>query len=167
MNASAEGIGMDNIFVETQKIHDLIARYADAITQREWRNFGDFYTEDAYWEVLEPFNFSAKGRDEIVKTIFEARSRNEFVTQLPHAVVVDYRGGDSAVARHTLLNIAASPRGTGYTAIGIFSDELRRQGGVWRFQRRSFAPGFFDSEPPRGIVMQCAMTPKSPPDFDL
>ena len=152
---------MNEKIIERFLIRELIDRYCDVINQRDWDVFADFWTEDAIWEALEPFNMRAVGREQVLTTIRQARDRNPFLTQIAHAVVIDEVGAETARAHQTLYVICKSPTGTGYSSIGLYSDELRRTPDGWRFSKRSYRPSWFDPEPPKGYVIESAVQAKS------
>jgi ketosteroid isomerase-like protein len=148
---------MNDDIIERLRIRELLEHYCDTINQRDWGNFAKFWTEDAIWESLEPLNMRAEGRDQVVKVIREARDRNPFLTQIITGFVVDDISGATARAHHTLCVMCKSPAGTGYSTVGLYSDELRRSDDGWRFCKRSYRPKWFDPEPPRGDVIESAV----------
>lgn len=156
---------MNDDIIERLRIRELIERYADAVNQRDWAVFGDFWTVDAAWEALEPFDMYAEGREQVLQTIREARDRNPFLVQIMTGIVIDEVNGDTARAHQTLYVICKSPAGTGYSSVGLYSDELRKTGDAWRFSRRSYRPSWFDPEPPKGYVIETAVAAKSQGDF--
>jgi hypothetical protein len=142
-------------------IRELVDLYADAVTYCLWDKLPDMWTEDAYWEALEPFNISASGRNKVLSVTRAARERNGFVAQMPHSLVIDSLGSNEATAHHSLHLLARNQQSSGYSCFGRYSDVLIRDNGRWRFRRRSFRPIWYDSNSPGGTLIESAVPPWS------
>jgi len=150
---------MTGTHVDRLLIRELIDLYADVLTHCCWDKLSDLWTEDAYWEALEPFNLSASGRSEVLALTRSARERNGFVAQMPHALVVDSIRGDEATAHHTLHLLSKNRDGSGYSCIGRYTDILARHHGQWQFRRRSFRPMWIDRGSPGGALIELTASP--------
>ena len=116
------------------KIHDLVARYADAVSRRDEKAWADTWTDDGEWQLL---GRTARGREEVVALWNSLMSGIPFVVQLASGGRVEIEGdratGDWDVTEHLQM-----PGGVGMLNLGTYRDEYQREGDTWRFRRRIF-----------------------------
>ncbi len=116
------------------EIHDLVARYADAVTHRDERAWADTWAEDGEWHVL---GRVAKGRDDLVKLWSSLMEGIPFVVQLVSGGRVRTEG-DRGTGHWQVTEHLQMPGGAGMLNLGTYEDAYQREGDAWRFRRRVF-----------------------------
>jgi len=126
-------------------IRDVIDRYSDAATRRDWPNLGATFHDDAVWSVGGGVNLEFRSRENIEAGLRAAVSKFEFFVQMTHSVVIEL-DGPRARAR-TLLNEMGrnSAQKTGLFLLGFYEDVLSRREGRWAFDSRRFEPIYNDT----------------------
>jgi uncharacterized protein (TIGR02246 family) len=116
-----------------EAIRRLIAVYAQLLDSGRLEEWGELFAEDATFEV---WGKTLRGRREIVAAIggMQPERPGKHVCLMP---VIDLVAPDRALAWTDLSAFASSPDGISIATIGRYHDELVRQGGRWRFARRS------------------------------
>ena len=135
-------------------IRDLLARYSDAISRRDYKAWGDCWAEDAVWELGPPINGRHEGREAIVKEGSMTVDSLEVFVQMIHNVVISV-DGDRGRTRATYHEFARAGDGPApFPAIAdyaLYEDEVRRDADDrWRFVRRRYAVVYFDTTRPPG-----------------
>jgi len=124
------------------EIQDLISRYSDAITRREWSTVSSVFAADATWQVLgEPgFRFDGDKIGPGIRSLVEPA--NHLIQMNTPAIVAV--NGNSATARSTIFETGEYEAGRfqpfkcRFESFGIYSDRLRKDDGRWRFASREF-----------------------------
>ena len=126
-------------------IRNLVARYSDAVNQRDLVAFRQLWTGDAVWEIGAPLQASAHGIDEIVALLSRLLQAEKYFMQMTHSGVIEIKG-DRATAR-----FVERERGRGestyYDSLAVYEDVLVREGEGWRFVKRSYQYRFLDQSP--------------------
>jgi len=126
--------------VERLQITELIARFTDAASRRDFATMPELFVEDAVWEAdAEGLGFRHHGRDEIRRWLTDNPNRVEVVFYLAVPTVVELDGPDHARTR-TLMTELLRKLDTGehLQLFGTYDDELVRRDGRWQFARRRF-----------------------------
>jgi ketosteroid isomerase-like protein len=122
------------------EIRDLVERYGDAVTRRDWAAMADCYVEDATFHELPPVEVRMSGRDEIVSRTREILERTKCMVMMMHSCIID-RDGDTMRARTLLHEFGRTLDDSADIILyGFYEDEVVRQGDRWRFRKRVFGP---------------------------
>lgn len=126
-------------------IRNLVARYTDAVNERDIAAFRQLWTDDAVWEIGPPLQSRAEGIDEIVALLRRLLQAEQYFMQMTHSGVVEIKG-DRATAR-----FVERERGRGessyYDSLAVYEDVLVREADGWRFAKRSYHYRFLDQNP--------------------
>ena len=126
-------------------IRNLVARYSDAVNQRDLVAFRQLWTSDAVWEIGAPLQASAHGVDEIVALLRRLLQAEKYFMQMTHSGVIEVNG-DRATAR-----FVERERGRGestyYDSLAVYEDVLVREAEGWRFAKRYYQYRFLDQSP--------------------
>ena len=150
----------DETFRDEFAIRTLLDRYTDAVNQRDWETYRACWAEDGVWELHAPINGHYHGTEAIMKEVRRAVESQVLFVQMNHAVTVLSVNGDTAAARVTLNEIGkADPNGEGalpgvkgMNIFAVYHDDLMRQNGQWKFQKRTYDVLLIDLNPPAGDV---------------
>ncbi len=131
-------------------IRDLVDRYADALTRRDWAALSATFADDAIWSLGEPYNAEIKGAAEIARGIAQSLKPYEHLVQMVHSTAIEFDQG-GARAR-TIINEHGRRRdGAGGTfLLGIYHDHFQRDGRGWRFRSRRAEVIFLNRDAPQG-----------------
>jgi len=126
-------------------IRDVIDRYSDAVTRRDWPTVGATFHDDAVWSVGGSFNLEYRSRENIESGLRAGVSALEFLVQMTHSVVIEL-DGRRATAR-TLVNEMGrnAAQKTGLFLLGFYEDVLSQREGRWAFDARRFEPIYVDT----------------------
>ena len=138
----------------------LANKYTDAVNNRDWQRYRSCWTEDAVWDLGAPVNQRREGLDAIMTEVRHAVGAMYLFVQMNHAVTVLSVHGDAATARATLNEIGhIKPENrdllggaAGMFVLAIYSDELRRTAGGWKYSKRTYAVPYFDPTAPAGQI---------------
>lgn len=126
-------------------IRNLVARYTDAVNQRDIGAFRGLWAENAVWEIGPPLQSRAEGLDEIVALLSRLLQAEKYFMQMTHSGVIEIKG-DQATAR-----FAERERGRGestyYDCLAVYEDVLVRETDGWRFTKRFYHYRFLDQSP--------------------
>ena len=126
-------------------IRNLVARYTDAVNQRDIGAFRELWTDDAVWEIGPPLQSSAEGIDEIVALLSRLLQAEKYFMQMTHSGVIEIKG-DRATAR-----FVERERGRGestyYDCLAVYEDVLVREAAGWLFAKRFYQYRFLDQSP--------------------
>ena len=115
-------------------IRDLVARYADAVTRRDEKDWAATWARDGFWRVM---GREASGRDDVVALWNELMRGIPFVVQIPATGTLRV-DGDRATGRWTVTEHGKLASGAAILTIGLYDDGYRRERGGWCFERRHF-----------------------------
>jgi len=116
------------------EIRTLVARYADAVNQRDADAWSATWTDDGEWHV---FGKPTSGR-EAVRTLWQGMMGGiDWVIQLPYGGILDLAGEEGS-GRWYITEHLKLPDGSATLSIGHYHDRYRRVRGEWLFSRRRF-----------------------------
>jgi uncharacterized protein (TIGR02246 family) len=121
---------------ERYELHDLVARYSDAVCRRDETVFAATWAEDALWQL--PGMPLTEGREAIVALWLSVMERFPFVIQRMNNGTVEL-SGDSASGRWYLSEHIAADDGGIMINVGVYQDRYVRRGGAWQFAERHFS----------------------------
>lgn len=130
-------------------VADLLARFDDAVLRNDRAAFADLWTADAVWEIGPPVPMRAAGVQAIPDALDGFHATNDFFFRLTGRPVVRL-DGDRGTARSPTVELARRGGRTGYANVALYHDDLRREGGGWRFARRRYQYLWVDLETPLG-----------------
>ena len=123
-------------------IQDLISRYSDAITRRDWQTVSSVFAAGASWQVLGVPEFRFEG-DKVGSGIRSLVEPANYLIQMNTPAIVQVNG-NTATARSTIFETGEYEAGRfqpfkcRFESFGIYSDRLRKDDGSWRFAAREF-----------------------------
>ncbi len=125
-----------SLFEDRVAINDVLARYADAVNQRDEALWGATWDAQGEWFLFGPD--TVQGRAAIVAAWREAMAGFPFVVMSVSqgAVTID---GDSASGRSYSSEIARTADGKRMRVHGCYEDRYRKRDGLWGFAFRKFA----------------------------
>ena len=121
-------------------IHELVARYADAVSRRSAEDWGKTWAEDALWMVPEfPGLERVEGRSAIVAAWSQAMTNYtlNFMVQTLGALDIQ---GDQGTGRTHNAETAVNLEGVTHQHIGCYEDTYIKQNGQWLFASRIYTP---------------------------
>ena len=141
-------------------IRALLDRYTDAVNRRDWDAYRACWTNDGIWELGAPINGRHEGIEAIMKEVRRAVESQELFVQMNHAVAVTERTSDAAKAHVTLNEIGkadpkqggALPGVTGMNILALYTDDIIKQAGAWKFSRRRYDVLLIDFTEPKGQI---------------
>jgi hypothetical protein len=120
-----------------EEIQNLVARYADAVTRRDFDALAAVFTPDAVWDVTGGTKLRFEGA-ELVPGIRGVVEKSNFLAQVHSPAIVEV-DGDRANTRVTALEVGEiQAYGLRFEQFGIYEDDLRKVDGRWLFQERRF-----------------------------
>lgn len=133
-------------------IRNLVARFTDAVNERDPSAFRRLWADDATWEIGAPLAASAQGVDAIVDMLSRLLAVKPMFIQLTHSGVIAFTGDDTATARFT-----ERERGKGsddyYENLAVYHDEFVRLDDGWRFKRRYYQYRYLDTSAFAGAAL--------------
>jgi ketosteroid isomerase-like protein len=82
-------------------IRNLVARFTDAVNERDSSAFRLLWADDAVWEIGAPLAASAQEVDAIVDMLSHLLALKPVFIRLTHSGVIEFTGDDTATARFT------------------------------------------------------------------
>lgn len=119
-------------------IHDLAIAYAHAVDDRDWERWTGLFTEDATIDYTHSGGI-AGGRDEVAAWMPGGLSVFTWSMHSISTHEITFTGPDTATGRADLFNrngVEWEGRMELCDIGGVYLDEYRREGDVWRFTRR-------------------------------
>jgi hypothetical protein len=120
-----------------EEIQNLVARYADAVTRRDFDALATVFAPNAVWDVTGGTKLRYEGA-ELVPGIRSIVEMSNFLAQVHSPAIVEING-DRASSRVTALEVgeiqAYSLR---FEQFGIYEDSLCKVDGRWLFTERRF-----------------------------
>jgi len=124
---------MDLTTVEdTLNIHQLYARYSDAIMRNDPETFGSCWSEDGYWLLL---GNEYRGREAIVEAYCNSVGGTDFIMHLAMSPLISING-DKAKVRSQVQEILHFSGGGAMIILANYNDELHKVDGQWLFADR-------------------------------
>ena len=128
------------------EIRDVVHRYADAASRRDPAGVASVFTTDGEWLAEELGQH--QGSDAVL-TFFTSMldGWNAFIQGLLSGVIVfDATDADRAAGRWFVQETGQRTKGNNLIVTGVYHDEYRRDGGVWRIRRRRYDPLLMNSD---------------------
>jgi uncharacterized protein (TIGR02246 family) len=119
---------------ERQLIRERYAAYSSTSTRMDLEGWLDNWTEDCRWTVPWATLHGKAALREQTAAIYQALEKIAFFMEVG-AIEIE---GDTAHCLCHCLEIFYLPDGTRNDLIGLYSDILVRQDGVWRFSVRDY-----------------------------
>jgi len=119
---------------DEQAIHDLVARYADAVNRRDQSAWRDTWAADGQWDLRGQVT---TGREAIVGLWTGLMGSLPFVVQLIHSGTVAATS-DRATGTWYLTEYMKTANGDGRMGVGVYRDSYARIEGAWCFARRRY-----------------------------
>lgn len=126
---------------EKADIQEVLNRYSDGVTRRDWAQVATVFAPDATWEVVgSEFKFQGPKVAESIQGIVMAAN---FLVQMISSTLIEVKG-DTATARSTVLEAGEfdagkyQPYKARMDSYGIYEDTLKKIGGQWKFASRRF-----------------------------
>ena len=132
------------------ELHDLVARYADAVCRRDEPAFAATWSDNAVWQI--PGAPETHGRDQIVALWKGVMARFSFVIQRMNngTVTID---GDRGTGRWYLSEHIRAEDGNGMINIGVYQDRYTRTASGWQFAERRFSMLYHERQAPTENVI--------------
>jgi hypothetical protein len=144
---------MSNDIADRLAVTDLIHRYSDGITRRDFATVGTLFAPNAVWEAGAPFTMRLEG-PAIIATLSEVLAPFEGLMQMAVNSVIELKG-DRATARTIIYEMgnlapgAVSAFGP-FKQYGLYEDVMERIGGRWLFVSRFFHTLYREDAPHTG-----------------
>lgn len=114
-------------------INDLVVRYATLLDDAQWDALGELFTEDG---VFGSPHSTTTGRAAVVENFKVKHAPFTWTWHDPHGVAVEFDDDDHA--RGTVIGYAELGNAETTICTSIrYLDDYRREGGQWRFARRT------------------------------
>jgi ketosteroid isomerase-like protein len=123
------------------QLHDLVARYSDAVSRRDEAAFSATWAADARWQL--PGMPETQGRDNIVALWLGVMDRFPFVLQRMNNGTVEI-DGNTGSGRWYLSEHIGAEDGSVMVNIGVYQDRYIRADSGWVFSERHFSMLFHE-----------------------
>lgn len=120
-------------------VRQLLDRYADAFTRRDWDGVTDCYLPEASFQELPPVELLMRDRKEVIAAGKKYMSSMDHVVMMIHSCVITL-DGDCAVARTILHEAGRTVQNEDVNVLGRYEDQIMRRDGRWYFAKRLFQP---------------------------
>lgn len=134
------------------EIQDLIVRYATLLDDAQWDALGELFAEDG---VFGSPHSTTVGRSAVIENFKVKHAPFTWTWHDPHGITVDFVDDDHA--RGTVIAYAELGNGATTVVTSIrYLDDYRREGGRWRFARRTVLSlyGLADADRAAGGLQQ-------------
>ena len=146
--------------LEEVAIGALLNRYTNAVNHRDWETYRACWSPSGVWELHAPINGHYEGIEAIMTEVKRAVESQELFVQMNHATTITLLSKTTARAQVTLNEIGkADPKGEGalpgvkgMNILAFYTDDLVKQDGGWKFQRRVYDVVLIDFSAPTGQV---------------
>ena len=138
-------------------IRDLIARYTDAVNERDENAIASQFTANGVWDMggaaVGNMAQYITGARNIAQTIAKLTETTSLSVQMTHSSAIEVEG-KGATARTLVNEVVALKGGGGMTILGKYTDSLvLEEDGEWRFSKRVWRFAYLDSSGLPGQVM--------------
>jgi len=120
--------------VDELAIRNLVARYADAVSQADERAWIGTWASDGSWTLG---GTTSEGHDALLQTWRGLMGLFERVVQLPQSGLIEL-AGDRASGQWQMVEIGRTKSGSPTVTLGSYRDAYRRTDSGWRFDSRRF-----------------------------
>ena len=115
-------------------IRNLVARYADAASQRDTQTWAQTWAVDGVWDLGRA---TARGRDEILAVLQAGYDRHAYLLQMMTSGEVFTEGTDVRGVWY-VLEVQGDENGSQRLVAGRYDDIYRVEDGHWVFAKRRF-----------------------------
>jgi hypothetical protein len=123
--------------LEHMAVQQVITRYCDAVTRRDWAALADVFAPNATWDVIGHVTFHFEG-DGLVPGIRGIVESTGALVQINTPALIEI-AGDTATARSTIYELGTNLEKTQrFEEPGLYEDVLKRIDGKWKFVSRRF-----------------------------
>jgi ketosteroid isomerase-like protein len=134
-------------------IHDLVARFDDAVNRRDAAEFGRLWAPDAVWEIGDPRPMRIGGAEAILSTWRGMIDGTRWLFRGSFAGVVTL-DGDRGVGRWPCIETGVFADGESYDNRALYEDIYVREEGRWLFGHRRYLYLWLSSETLRGAAVR-------------
>lgn len=117
---------------DTLAIHQLYAKYSDAIMRNDAGAFASCWTDDALWLLL---GQTHQGKQAILQAYSQSVAVTNFILHLALAPLIAIQG-NTAKVRSQVVEILHLSGGGAMLLLGNYNDELQKTSGQWLFSAR-------------------------------
>ncbi len=117
---------------DTLDIHQLYARYSDAIMRNDAQAFASCWADDAYWTL---FGQSHQGKEAILQAYTQSVAATDFILHLALSPLISLEA-TTAKVRSQVLEILHFSSGGAMILLANYNDELQKIDGKWLFSAR-------------------------------
>jgi len=121
---------------DIQEIQHLAQRYADGVMQRDAEIWGATWATDGVWH-LAPGMDPVQGREPLKTFWTGVMTGYPWVLHWVQPGLIEV-SGDTATARFYVQENIRDAEGNGFRVAGVYNDELKKEGGEWKFAVRHF-----------------------------
>jgi hypothetical protein len=124
------------------EIQELISRYSDALTRRDWESVASVFAPDASWRALGEPGFAFEGTN-IGPGIRSLIEPTNYFVQMNTPALIEVQGSQ-AKARSTIMEIGEydpgklQPFKARLESFGYYDDVVKKVNGRWLFASRQF-----------------------------
>ncbi|MDF2697684.1 MAG: hypothetical protein K0S65_6067 [Labilithrix sp.] len=121
-------------------VAETVARFSAATADRDFATLGSLFIDDAVWEATGAgLGFRHVGASAIRAALAESGGRVTVVFQQSGPPLIRLDGTHRASARTSITELLRiEPGGPMKQISGVYTDELVKRDGAWRFARRRF-----------------------------
>lgn len=142
-----------DVWADAAAVEDLVKRYCDAVTRRDWDAFESLFSESAVLSIGDPVPMRFEGARGIREGMGAMVDSQELLVQVSFGTVVDLDGPDRARGRSTIREMVRGEALPGLVVFGIYTDEFAREADGWRFTERRLQFLYADQTPLIGDVI--------------
>lgn len=122
---------------DLEAIQQVLNRYSDGCTRRDWAQVEATFMSDGIWEVPALGTFH-QGWAAMQPAMAGFVAQMDYFIQINSPAIIEV-SGDSAAARSTIRECGKfSGRDEALEVMGVYSDELVRTAAGWKFARKTF-----------------------------
>jgi ketosteroid isomerase-like protein len=140
-------------WADAAAIEDLVKRYCDAVTRRDWDAFEALFSESAVLAIGDPVATRFEGARRIREGMGAMVDAQELLVQVSYGTIVDFDGPDRARGRTTIREMVRGEGLAGLVVFGIYTDAFAREARGWRFAERRLQLLYVDETPLLGHVI--------------
>jgi uncharacterized protein (TIGR02246 family) len=123
--------------IDEEAIQQVLNRYTEGCTRRDWDQVADTFAEDGVWDVPAQ-GIELQGWAAMQPAMAGFVAQMDYFIQLNSPAVIEVRG-DTATARSVIRECGKfSGRDEALEVMGTYEDQLARTAEGWKFLRRTF-----------------------------
>ena len=122
---------------DEQAIRNLAAKFADATTIADHKEFKTLWKPDGVFTINQPANTTKTGIEAISALIMDLRDSKDFFVQFVHSGIIEI-DGDTATARFIIHEVGQGPGEKYYSNYGVFNDKMEKINDKWVYTSRVY-----------------------------